>query len=102
MQATSLSRLERGKGRWGGRGEQRGGERGKRGLSRKWEWRGGGEGERKREVSIKRGKKRWRERLREGSKRGRVRIQQDVGSSLWSLHIISTLQGTSRINCALY
>ena len=53
-------------------------------------------------MSIKRGKKRWRERLREGSKRGRVRIQQDVASSLWSLHIISTLQGTSSNNCALY
>ena len=53
-------------------------------------------------MRIKRGKKRWRERLREGSKRGRVRIQQTVASSLWSLHIISTLQGTSRNNCALY
>ena len=53
-------------------------------------------------MRIKRGKKRWRERLREGSKRERVRIQQDVASSLWSLHIISTLQSTSSINCPLY
>ena len=63
-------------GRWGGREEKRGEDK-----------------EREEKVEGE---------VREGSKRGRVRIQQTVASSLWSLHIISTLQGTSRNNCALY